>query len=179
VKGNRPFPKKSLETLSIGQSIALIQKIAMAIAHAHDRGILHRDIKPANILINETGDPIVTDFGLGKKIESSVQITQSGDVLGTPAYMSPEQASGKISEIDERTDIYSLGALFYHMLTGSPPFASQGGAHLILYQVVHKNPTSIRKKAPHVDRDLALIFYFPSAVKTYFPFYNHWFSGTH
>ena len=94
---------------------------AEAIQHAHMRGILHRDLKPANILIDKKGHPHITDFGLAKRIESDAELTASGAIMGTPAYMSPEQTRGHRGTINTATDVYGLGAIFYAVLTGQGP----------------------------------------------------------
>ncbi len=101
---------------------ALMEKIARAVYHAHQHGVLHRDLKPGNILIDEIGEPHLIDFGLAKCVEQDVGITQTGAFLGTPAYASPEQAAGNNRLITTASDIYSLGAILYALLTGQPPF---------------------------------------------------------
>ena len=98
-------------------------KIAAAIAHAHASGVLHRDLKPSNILLDASDEPMVTDFGLAKRDAAGHGLTLSGQVLGTPAYMAPEQAQGLSKEAGPSTDIYGLGALLYHLLAGRAPFS--------------------------------------------------------
>ena len=129
---------------------------AEAVQHAHMRGILHRDLKPANILIDEQGHPHITDFGLAKLIESDVELTASGAIMGTPAYMSPEQAAGRRGAITTATDVYGLGAIFYALLTGKAPF---GGESVIetLDAVRTRLPEPPTKRNAKVPRDLELI----------------------
>jgi len=120
----------------------LVTKVARAIHYAHQRGILHRDLKPSNILMDARGEPLVTDFGLAKQIETDSNLTLSGAVLGTPAYISPEQAAGGKS-LTTAVDVYSLGAIFYELLTGRPPFT---GATVmeILQKVLYEEPVPPR-----------------------------------
>jgi eukaryotic-like serine/threonine-protein kinase len=108
---------------SLKARVVLITKIARAIHHAHQRGILHRDLKPGNILLDANGEPAVTDFGLARRIEDDSELTHSGAVLGSPCYMAPEQAAGHSHEVTIAADIYSLGAIFYELLCGQPPFS--------------------------------------------------------
>jgi serine/threonine-protein kinase len=112
----------SAGTLSRSEALALLAKVAAAVHHAHGRGLIHRDLKPMNILVGERGEPFVLDFGLSWCADDR----QAGDVqqiVGTPAYMSPEQVRGVEAGLTPATDIYSLGAILYEVLTGRPPFA--------------------------------------------------------
>jgi hypothetical protein len=124
--------------------------------HAHQRGVLHRDLKPANILLDGSGEPHLTDFGLAKLMASEATITRTRAVLGTPAYMAPEQATGRAREITTAADIYGLGAVLYHWLTGGPPFA--GGTTVeTIRLVVDAEPEPPSRRAPGIDRDLDTI----------------------
>jgi WD40 repeat protein/serine/threonine protein kinase len=131
----------------------LIVAVADAVHYAHQRGILHRDLKPANIIIDSAGLPHVTDFGLAKRVESNSSLTLSGEVLGTPAYMAPEQAAAKSGQMTTAADIYSLGAILYELLTGQPPFRRDSSIET-LHAVVHDEPTSPRVLNRAVPRDL-------------------------
>ena len=121
------------------QAASLMAKIARAVHHAHQRGILHRDLKPNNILLDAQREPHLMDFGLAKLIESSVALTQSDMVMGTPAYMSPEQAMGSTRDVTMSVDIYGLGAVLYEMLTGRPPFQA-ANMHALLRMIAEQDP---------------------------------------
>src|SRR6266436_1181697 len=105
------------------QAAELMAKVARTVHYAHEHGILHRDIKPGNILLDANGEPHLTDFGLARLVETESNITNTMEVLGTPSYIAPEQATGQTKQLTPATDVYGLGAVFYQLLTGHPPFA--------------------------------------------------------
>jgi eukaryotic-like serine/threonine-protein kinase len=109
--------------MSIRHAAELIAKVARTVHYAHEHGILHRDIKPGNILLDQKGEPHLTDFGLARLIETESTVTRTLEVLGTPSYMAPEQAVGNNAAVSSATDVYGLGAVLYQLLTGQPPFA--------------------------------------------------------
>src|SRR6516225_7905253 len=111
------------ESISIRGAVELIAKVARTVHYAHEHGILHRDIKPGNILLDQNGEPHLTDFGLARLVETESTVTRTLAVLGTPSYMAPEQAVGNNAAITGATDVYGLGAVLYQLLTGHPPFA--------------------------------------------------------
>src|SRR5207237_5273502 len=122
----------------------------------HQQGIVHSDLKPANILLTEDGLPRITDFGLAKLLEREDGLTRTGEILGTPSYMAPEQIRGLSAEISAATDVYSLGAILYETLTGRPPF--KGTTPLsTLEQVSSQEPLSPSQLQRHLPRDLETI----------------------
>jgi tetratricopeptide (TPR) repeat protein/predicted Ser/Thr protein kinase len=130
--------------------------VARAVGHAHQRGILHRDLKPANILVDEHRAPYVTDFGLARRIEGDGDLTQSGAVVGTPGYMSPEQASGVRGSLTTATDVYGLGAVLYALLTGRAPHV--GSTYVeVLDLVRHGVPEAPSRRNPRIPRDVEVI----------------------
>src|SRR5580704_14503557 len=142
--------------LSAEQAASYVKTIAEAIHFAHQRGILHRDLKPQNVLIDADDRPRITDFGLAKRIETDSGLTRTGDVLGSPSYMSPEQASSRPEEVGPQSDVYSLGAVLYKLLAGRAPF--RGATALeTLCQVIEVPPVPPRKLNPAVPRNLETI----------------------
>jgi serine/threonine protein kinase len=142
--------------LTATESLGIIEQIADAVAAAHGRGVIHRDVKPSNIMLDPEGGVHIMDFGLSKSSTTDSKHTRDGTTIGTPAYMSPEQAKGEISKVDERSDIYSMGAVLYEMLAGRPPF---GGTNLleIVLAVINEDPPRLRAVNPRVPRELEVI----------------------
>jgi WD40 repeat protein/tRNA A-37 threonylcarbamoyl transferase component Bud32 len=134
----------------------LVGTVARAVHYGHQRGILHRDLKPTNILLDEQGGPHVTDFGLAKLVEDDSSLTVSATMLGTPAYMAPEQAAGRARQLTTAADIYSLGAILYELLTGQVPFRAETAVET-LRQVCEAEPPPPRSLNPKLDRDLETI----------------------
>ena len=137
------------------EAAQLCSKVASALEHAHRHGIVHRDLKPANIMMDSAGEPQVMDFGLAKRDVGEITMTVDGQILGTPAYMSPEQAGGQAHHVDPRSDVYSLGVVLFEMLTGEIPF--RGSVRMLISQVLHEEAPSPRKLAGNVPRDLETI----------------------
>ncbi len=138
-------------------TVQTVLKLALALKHAHEKHIVHRDLKPANIMIKAKSQPVIMDFGLACSLEVSdkSRMTTEGTLLGTPAYMSPEQVLGRIREIGPRSDIYSLGVILYEMLTGQIPF--RGSVQAILGQIIGQVPTPLRELRRDIDSDLEVI----------------------
>jgi eukaryotic-like serine/threonine-protein kinase len=142
--------------LTAAEAARLLATVSHAVHHAHQRGIQHRDLKPGNILLDAAGRPYVSDFGLAKFRDRDSGLTLSTTVLGSPAYMSPEQASGDARRVTVASDVYSLGAILYESLAGRPPFAGATALET-MRQVVEAEPTPLRELVARVDRDLEVI----------------------
>jgi eukaryotic-like serine/threonine-protein kinase len=148
------LPLGELRARQIGVAM-LVAKLADAVHHAHQRGVLHRDLKPANVLIDEGGEPHITDFGLAKRTDGDAALTVSGDLLGTPAYMAPEQAAGR-TDLTTAVDVYALGATLYELLTGSRLFQGESSAR-VLQLVLEAEPSRSRSFEPRLAPDLETI----------------------
>jgi serine/threonine-protein kinase len=166
-EGHRYFSMKLIGGDNLGKKLAdyaadpkavarLVAAVAEAVHHAHQRGILHRDLKPANILLDDRGQPHVSDFGLAKRVEGDSTLSESGAILGTPEYMAPEQASGRRGAVTTATDVHGLGAVLYALSTGRAPF--RGGSVMDILQAVRERapepPTRLNRNVP---RDLEII----------------------
>ncbi len=137
----------------------ILARVARAIQHAHGQGVLHRDLKPSNVLLDREGEPHVTDFGLAKGMEAGSldqRLTGSGGIVGTPAYMAPEQVSGRRGSVSPASDVYALGVILYEMLTGRPPFQAASSMDILL-MVLDQDPVRPSLLNPKVDRNLELI----------------------
>src|SRR5436309_686415 len=144
------------EPMAPRRAAELIAKVARTVHYAHEHHILHRDIKPGNILLDAKGEPHLTDFGLARLLETESTVTRTLEVLGTPSYMAPEQAAGKNTQLTSATDVYGLGAVFYQLLTGHPPFAG-GTTYETIKLLLETEPRQPRLLNPKIDRDLSTI----------------------
>jgi serine/threonine-protein kinase len=167
IDGRPYFSMKHVRGTTLAQRLAegplpsreaarILAAVARAIHFAHMRSVLHRDLKPSNILLDEQAEPHVTDFGLAKQLEGAATLTKTGAVLGTPAYMAPEQAAGARGQVGPQSDVYSLGVILYHMLTGRPPFQAASPGEMVLL-VLEQDPVPPRMLNPKADRDLEMI----------------------
>ena len=137
-------------------SAKLVSVLASAIHDVHLKGIIHRDLKPSNILVTDDGTPKITDFGLAKWLEADSSFTKTGELMGTPSYMAPEQARGEVDRIGPSTDVFALGAILYELLTGRPPFRGETSWDTIS-QVLDQDPVPPRALQPRVEQDLETI----------------------
>ena len=153
---NEPGRHATGTRLPPSQALALLKQAAAGVEHAHAHGIIHRDLKPANILVDSSGHAYVTDFGLARDIAQDSNLTRSGEVMGTPAYMSPEQARGQKELIGEATDVHALGVILYEMLSGQLPYGGGSPADVIV-RLITDEPTPPRKIDPRIPRDLETI----------------------
>jgi WD40 repeat protein len=155
IQGTTLAARLAAGSVTPAEAVELIRQVAEAIDHAHQNGVIHRDLKPTNILIDQAGRPHVADFGLAKHDTADGTLTLEGEVLGTPAYMAPEQARGDGRRVDGRCDIYSLGVILYQLLTGELPF--RGTAAMVLDQVLRDEPRPPRRLNDRVPHDLETI----------------------
>ncbi len=156
IAGHTLLNRLAAQPLPAREAARILARVSRAIDYAHRQGLLHRDLKPSNVLIDEHGEPHVTDFGLAKQIQQVTQLTQTGAVVGTPSYMAPEQAVGDRGEVGPASDVYSLGAILYHMQTGRPPFQAASAVDTVLL-VLEQEPVPPRILNPKADRDLEMI----------------------
>jgi WD40 repeat protein/tRNA A-37 threonylcarbamoyl transferase component Bud32 len=156
VEGRSLAARVAQGPLPAREAAEIVRAVTQAVQFAHDRGVIHRDLKPGNILLDRQGKPRVTDFGVAKLPESDSELTGTGQVLGTPGYMPPEQAAGKISAVGRSSDVYSLGAILYCLLTGRPPFQAATPVETLL-QVQQQEPVPPRRLNPAIPFDLDTI----------------------
>ncbi|KAA5540545.1 serine/threonine protein kinase [Roseiconus nitratireducens] len=156
IEGETLADRASRGPLPQREAAQIIAQVARAVDFAHHSGLLHRDLKPSNILLTSDGQALVTDFGLAKQAGGDVDLTRSGMLVGTPAYMSPEQAGGRRDLLGPATDIYSLGSMLYFTLTGRPPFVAESPVELVML-VIEQDPSPPRALRPSLDRDLEMI----------------------
>jgi eukaryotic-like serine/threonine-protein kinase len=138
------------------EAAELVRLVSEAVDYAHQHGVIHRDLKPANILLDPSGHPRVTDFGLAKKFQTDSGLTGSGQIMGTPSFMPPEQAGGIRGEVGPAADVYALGATLYALVTGRPPFQAATPTDTV-FQVLSDEPVPPRRLNPAVHRDLETI----------------------
>jgi tRNA A-37 threonylcarbamoyl transferase component Bud32 len=155
IAGENLRDRLSRGNLPLKAAAELCAKLAEALHHAHEHGIVHRDLKPANILVDDNNEPHITDFGLAKWINDARDLTLEGQLLGTVAYMAPEQARGNVARVDSRTDVYALGAILYELLVGKCPF--QGDEAAVINAILNQEPAAPRSTNRRIPRDLETI----------------------
>src|SRR5213082_3413292 len=138
------------------ECVQLMAKVARGIAYAHGKGVLHRDLQPGNILLDENGEPMVSDFGLAKWLNETSDLTRTLETLGTPGYIAPEQAECRATDLTSAADTYSLGAILFYLLTGRPPFVG-ANVLVVIHQAAATPAPHLRSLAPSLDRDLETI----------------------
>ena len=156
VEGGQLDDVSKSEPMPIRRAVELIAKVARTVHYAHEHSILHRDIKPGNILLDDKGEPHLTDFGLARLVETESTVTRTLEVLGTPSYMAPEQAVGNNAAVGTVSDVYGLGAVLYQLLTGHPPFAG-GTTYETIKLLLDTEPRQPRLWNSKIDRDLSTI----------------------
>src|SRR5437867_9001522 len=138
------------------ECVQVMAKVARAIAYAHGKGVLHRDLQPGNILLDENGEPMVSDFGLAKWLNETSDLTRTLETLGTPGYIAPEQAERRAADLTSAADVYSLGAILFYLLTGRPPFVG-ANVLVVIHQAAVTPAPRLRSLVPSLDRDLETI----------------------
>jgi serine/threonine protein kinase len=148
IRGGKPVPER--------QAAALVRKLALALAEAHQRGIVHRDLKPSNVMINQRGEPVIMDFGLARRLnQEESRLTQQGDILGTPAYMSPEQIRGDPEALGPGCDVYGLGVILYELLAGQVPF--RGSLTSVIARILTEQPRPLSELRPGIGPGLEAV----------------------
>ena len=156
IEGESLAQRIAEKPLDLKSAVRLLATVARAVEHLHQQGIVHRDLKPPNILLDTAGEPCLTDFGLAKVFAPDSEITATGVIAGSPPYMAPEQAAGRSRDVGPATDIYSLGAILFELLTGQPPFRRDNPLDTLM-EVLSREPMLPRRLNPRVPRELELI----------------------
>jgi serine/threonine protein kinase len=138
------------------RAVALMARVARAVQYAHVKGILHRDLKPGNVMLDGHGEPLVSDFGLAKWLDVTSDLTHTLTIFGTPGYIAPEQVKGSATNLSPASDVYSLGAILFHLLTGRPSFLGEH-ALAVIKQASERPAPKLRTLSPTLDRDLETI----------------------